>query len=90
MSMRMPADPFMVQLPSRQREIFVEDLRTAWRDACGDLRLAYLAWQEATSTQSRDAFAVYLAAADRETAAALAVASPPSADARFSPLMRGA
>jgi hypothetical protein len=70
MSLRMPDDPFVVQLPSRERERRVEELRMAWRDACGDLRLAYLAWRDAGSTHARDAFAVYVAAVDRESAAA--------------------
>ena len=74
----MPEDPFYFQLPSRQREVDVQDVRLAWRDACADVRLAYLAWQEAAPApaHTREAFAVYLAAADRETAAALAVAGP--------------
>jgi hypothetical protein len=68
--MRMPDDPFMFQLSAGGRDRREEDLRMAWRDACADLRLAYLAWQEAAPTHGRDAFAVYVAAADRETAAA--------------------
>ncbi|HEX7298802.1 MAG TPA: hypothetical protein VF257_07325 [Solirubrobacteraceae bacterium] len=77
----MPDDPFVFQLPSREREMEIEHVRLAWRDACADARLAYLAWQEARPSQAREAFAGYLAAADRETAAALAVVSTPSVQA---------
>ena len=66
----MPADPFApaAQFPPRRAD--PEDLRMAWRDACADLRLAYLAWHEASPADSPDAFAAYLAAADREAKAA--------------------
>ena len=70
MSMPMPDDPFVVQLASRERERRVEDLRMAWREACADLRLAYLDWREARAAHTRDAFAAYVAAVDRESAAA--------------------
>jgi hypothetical protein len=70
MSLLMPDDPFVVQLPSRERQRRRDDLRMAWRDACGDLRLAYLAWRDAASAHARDAFAAYVAAVDRESAAA--------------------
>jgi hypothetical protein len=66
----MPDDPFVVQLPSRTREAHAQGLRTAWREACGDLRLAYLAWCEAGPSTSRQAFEAYVEAADREAAAA--------------------
>jgi hypothetical protein len=68
--MIMPRDPFATELPSRQREIRLDDLRLAWRDACADLRLAYLAWVEATTADKPAAYAVHVAAADREAAAA--------------------
>jgi hypothetical protein len=70
MSMRMPDDPFVLQLPSRERERRLDDVRLAWRDACTDLRLAYLDWRDAGPAHARDAFAVYVAAMDRESAAA--------------------
>jgi hypothetical protein len=47
-----------------------EDLRMAWRDAAIDSRLAYLDWADARSDESRMAYAVYVAAADREAVAA--------------------
>jgi hypothetical protein len=52
----------------------VEDLRMAWRDACADLRLAYHDWREVAVDARADAFVVYVAAADREAAAADAFA----------------
>lgn len=70
MSMRMPDDPFVLQLPSHERERRVEDLRMAWREACADLRLAYLDWHDAGVAHTRDTFAAYVAAVDRESAAA--------------------
>ena len=66
----MPDDPFVVQLPSRARQGRIDDLRLAWRDACSDVRLAYLSWSEARPARAREAFAAYVAAADREAAAA--------------------
>jgi hypothetical protein len=52
-----------------------EDLRMAWRDACADLRVAYYAWCEAAADgHAAEAFAAYVAAADREAAAADAFA----------------
>jgi hypothetical protein len=68
--MTMPRDPFATELPSRQREIRLDDLRLAWRDACADLRLAYLSWVEAATTDKRAAYVAHLAASDREAAAA--------------------
>jgi hypothetical protein len=65
-----PEDPFLCGTPFPRRTSDADDLRMAWRDACADLRLAYLAWKEASSADSADAFAVYRAAADREAAAA--------------------
>jgi len=52
------------------RSCDVEDLRAAWRDACSDLRVAYHAWREHGWRGGADAFAAYVAAADREAAAA--------------------
>jgi hypothetical protein len=68
--MTMPADPFVFQLPSRTRESRAEDLRLTWRDACSDARLAYVDWRDARRADAREAFAAYVAAADREAAAA--------------------
>jgi hypothetical protein len=48
----------------------LEDLRTAWRDACDDLRLAHAAWRSAGAEHSAEAFWVVVATADREAAAA--------------------
>jgi hypothetical protein len=67
---RMPDDPFVRALPSRVRAGRIEELRLAWRDACSDARLAYLSWLEATPARAGEAFAAYVAAADREAAAA--------------------
>jgi hypothetical protein len=52
----------------------LEDLRMAWRDACADLRVAYHAWREVVVDARGDAFVAYVAAADREAAAADAFA----------------
>jgi hypothetical protein len=52
-----------------------ENLRMAWRDACADLRVAYYAWCEGgIGGHAAEAFAAYVAAADREAAAADAFA----------------
>ena len=48
----------------------LEDLRLAWREACNDVRGAYHAWRAYGPAGSGDRFAVYVAAADREAAAA--------------------
>jgi hypothetical protein len=48
----------------------LEDLRVAWREACNDVRCAYHAWRTAGPAGSGDWFAAYVAAADREAAAA--------------------
>jgi hypothetical protein len=47
-----------------------DDLWTAWRDACEDLRLAHCAWRESQRAGRRDAYFVVVAAADREAIAA--------------------
>jgi len=47
-----------------------DDLRAAWREACNDVRCAYDAWRTEGPAGSADRFAVYVAAADREAAAA--------------------
>jgi hypothetical protein len=48
----------------------VEDLWSAWRDACDDLRLAHEAWRDSVADDRREAYAVVVAAADREAVAA--------------------
>ena len=68
--MTMPPDPFVFQLPSREREGRLDDLRLAWRDACSEVRIAYLSWREASPARAAKAFAAYVAAADREATAA--------------------
>ena len=68
--MLMPEDPFAFQLPSRSREAYTVGLRTAWREACVDVRLAYSSWVEAGPAACREAFALYLAAFEREAQAA--------------------
>lgn len=49
------------------------DLLLAWSDAADDAQAAYLAWCDAERAIRADAFAVYLAALDREEAAARAL-----------------
>ena len=51
-----------------------EALLDAWRDACDDARAAYAAWCAASRYRADEAFAVFVAAADREEAAAEALA----------------
>jgi hypothetical protein len=48
----------------------VNDLKVAWREAAEDTRLAYQAWCEADRGGARDAYVVFVAAADREAVAA--------------------
>jgi hypothetical protein len=83
----MPDDPFVFQLPSRLRESRSQDLRLAWREACSEVRLAYLDWREAISARAACAFAAYVAAVDREAEAAEAMArltpAPPPAACRM-------
>jgi hypothetical protein len=56
------------------RAIFpAANVKDAWRNACRDLRLAHEAWCAATPAMSRECFAVVVAAADREAAAAEAL-----------------
>jgi hypothetical protein len=76
--MTMPVDPFHFQLPSRERESRRDDLRLAWREACSEVRLAYLTWREAGPAHAAAAFAAYVAAADREAAAAERLAEQPA------------
>jgi hypothetical protein len=64
-------DPFVCDAPlAIHGETKLEDLRMAWRDACADVRLAYLDWREAGPEHTADAFASYVAASEREAAAA--------------------
>jgi hypothetical protein len=48
----------------------VAEVHAAWRHAQAELIAAYDAWCAAAVGQRRDAYAVYLAAADREACAA--------------------
>jgi hypothetical protein len=48
----------------------VEDLRLAWRAACDEARLAYFAWRDAAVPRLAEAYAVFVAAAEREAVAA--------------------
>ena len=66
----MPRDPFVRGLPSQMHAAGLEEMRLQWRDACSDARVAYLAWRDAQSAQAGEAFAAYVAAADREAVAA--------------------
>ncbi len=64
-------DPFVCEAPLViHGEARLEDLRMAWRDACADVRLAYLDWREAGPEHTADSFASYVAASEREAAAA--------------------
>jgi hypothetical protein len=48
----------------------LEDLCTAWLDAAEETRVAYRAWCDADRESAADAYAVFVAASDREAAAA--------------------
>jgi hypothetical protein len=48
----------------------LDDVREAWRDACADAYVAYLDWRDALAGAAATAYAVYVAAADREAVAA--------------------
>jgi hypothetical protein len=74
----MPEDPFVFQLPSRARESRAQDVRLSWREACSEVRLAYLAWRKAGPGRAGQAFAAYVAAADREAEAAEALRPEPA------------
>ena len=63
-------DKEIVQLPTLDAVPTGTRLEEAWRIACQDVADAYRHWCLAPSEQRRDAYAVYLAAADREGAAA--------------------
>jgi hypothetical protein len=65
-------EPWFAKTPAADPE----DLRMAWRDACADLRVAYHEWRQQGEDRAArgDAFAAYVAAADREAAAAEALA----------------
>ena len=49
------------------------DLWRAWRAACDDLRTAYDAWLAARAAETADRYCGFVAAADREEAAAVAL-----------------
>jgi hypothetical protein len=51
-----------------------EALLDAWRDAADDALAAYRAWRAASRYRAGETFTVYVAAADREAAAADALA----------------
>ena len=50
-----------------------EDLWDAWRAACDDVRTAYNAWCTAPTAEAADRYCGFVAAADREEAAAAAL-----------------
>lgn len=47
-----------------------EELHEEWRSARNQALLAYRVWSQAASLEKRDAYVAYVAAADREAAAA--------------------
>jgi hypothetical protein len=51
-----------------------EALLDAWRDAAADALATYRAWRSASRYRAAEAFTVYVASADREAAAANALA----------------
>jgi hypothetical protein len=59
----------------------VDDLRTAWRETCAELRGAYERWRLCGPAGGGDEFAAYVAAAEREAAAANVLARHTSGDA---------
>jgi hypothetical protein len=68
------ADPDAPPPPANDPVDFVVDefLETwiCWREACGDVRTAYLRWAQSDAEQRELAFAGYRAALDREDQAA--------------------
>jgi hypothetical protein len=54
--------------------------RDAWQAARNDATLAYRYWCQAGADTKRDAYAVYLAAADREAAASTALVADRAAE----------
>jgi hypothetical protein len=48
----------------------LDDVRETWREAAAEAHLAYLDWRDAPPARAAMAYAVYLAAADREAVAA--------------------
>jgi hypothetical protein len=71
--MIVPADPLGCPLPFVP-DTDIDNLRMAWRDACADLRIAYHVGCQQRPSRGADAFADYVAATDREAAAADAFA----------------
>jgi hypothetical protein len=59
----------------------VDDLRVAWRETCAEMRRAYQRWRLRGPAGSGDEFAAYVAAADREAAAADVLARHAAVDA---------
>jgi hypothetical protein len=73
------ADAFLIELPHGEMLVLPgpptrgsDPLVEAWRAACDEAMFAYEAWREAATAES---FSVYRAAADREEAAAVALAA---------------
>lgn len=63
-------DAFLPTMDLPLVNLQAEDLWTAWRDACEDLRDAHRAWCEVSRGDGADAYVVLVAAADREASAA--------------------
>lgn len=61
--------------PAPRPEADVELIFDAWVAACDHSRDAYDAWRDAPRESQAEAYAVYVAAADRESAAAAALAA---------------
>jgi hypothetical protein len=69
-----PVSRLVTRVMTRLFHSFPPDRTTAWREAAEDARLAYQAWCDADRSVAADAYAVFVAAADREAAAAEHVA----------------
>jgi hypothetical protein len=61
-----------------------QDLRDAWDAACDDAETAYCGWSAAEKPAQEQAYYAYVAAADREEAAALRLQRHVEADALLS------
>jgi hypothetical protein len=62
--------PHDVATPEARTTMTMDQLREAWMAAREEARVAYRWWCDAASDDRRLAYAVYVAAADREDAAA--------------------
>jgi hypothetical protein len=60
-------------IPSLTAPFEVKDVQVAWRAAALDVQRAYSAWCDAEAERAGEAYAVFVAAVDREAAAADAV-----------------